>query len=58
MSRILMLCLCLGLLACSTPPAPDVASTKPAEQPGATRYVMVHGALVACTRTGFDTICR
>jgi hypothetical protein len=57
MTRILPLCLCLGILACATPPAHDVA-TQPIEPPGATRYHMAHGALVACTKTGFDTICR
>ncbi len=57
MTRILTLCLCFGLLACTTPRTPDVAA-QPTEQPGATRYFMAHGALVACTKTGFDTICR
>ena len=57
MTRLLALCLCLDLLACATPPATDVAG-QPTEQPCATRYHMAHGALVACTTTGFDTICR
>jgi hypothetical protein len=57
MTRILALCLSLDLLACATPPAHDVA-TQPIEQPGATRYHVAHGALIACTKTGFDTICR
>jgi hypothetical protein len=57
MTRLLTICLCFGLAACAASSAPDVAS-QPTEQPGATSYHMAHGALVGCTKTGFDIICR
>jgi hypothetical protein len=55
MIRIPILLLSLALAACAAPTQEMADHPNPT---GATAYHTASGALIGCTRTGFDTICK